>query len=267
MTKNILITGSTDGVGKQVAMQLATDGHSVYVHGRNPQKVQAVINEIKAATKREDISGFVADLSDLNDVRKMAHDVAETMEHIDVLINNAGVYATPEFFNKDGLDLRYVVNYLAPYVLTEALLPQLRKADAPRIVNLSSAAQTTLSMEALRGERKLSQDASYAESKLALTMWSFDLAKREPNINIVAVNPGSLLNTKMAHEAYGRSFNTLEKGVSIVYALAIDNRYEGTSGKYYDNDRGGFGMAHPDAYDQGEVTKLLHTTQDLIKKY
>jgi len=268
MNKTILITGSTDGIGKLIALKLAKEGHTIYVHGRNDAKLQTVISEMKEASNNNNIKGFVADFSDLEAVSKMAKQMNAEVPKIDVLINNAGIFKSKISQNKNGLDIRMVVNYLAPYVLTNAILPILKNSEAPRIINLSSAAQSPVSEAVLTGKEQQSENATYAQSKLALTMWSFNLAKKEPTITVIAVNPGSLLNTKMVKEAYGEHWSPAEKGVNILYDLALSETYKNDSGKYFDNDKGEekgyFSPAHQDAYVESKIEKLLRITESLI---
>ena len=270
MIKTILITGSTDGIGKLAAIKLAKDGHEMFLHGRNPQKLTKVIAEIKATSGNDNIKGFVADLSDLDAVRNMAVQLIEEVSKLDVLINNAGVYKSPANQTKEGFDVRFVVNYFAPYLLTEKLLPLLHKGHAARIINLSSAAQAPVSYDALLGTRHLSAQESYAQSKLALTMWSFHLAKVEPALSVIAVNPGSLLNTNMVREGFGRFWSSADKGGNILYDLAISNEYNGVTGKYFDNDKGSdkgsFGHAHPDAHDETAIEQLINVTKKIFGK-
>lgn len=265
MKKTILITGSTDGIGKLAAIKLAKDGHEIYLHGRNEEKLSKVISEIKSLANNENVKGFVADFSDMDAVKQMAQQINKEVSKIDVLINNAGVFKSPTAQNKDGLDIRLVVNYLAPYLLTKELIPLLNKAEASRLINLSSAAQAPVSLEALAGKSLLSEQVGYAQSKLALTMWSFYLAKTLPNIAIIAVNPGSLLNTNMVKEAYGKFWSSADKGGNILYDLAVSKDYEGFTGKYFDNDKGLFGKAHADAYNETAVDKLIEITNTLLK--
>lgn len=264
MSKVILITGSTDGIGKLAAQKLAADGHQVYLHGRNGQKLDNTINEIKAQTGIQNIKGFIADFSDLDAVAKMINQIKAELSGIDVLINNAGIFKTSNPLNKDGFDVRFVVNYFAPYVLTNAILPLLKKKNSSRIINLSSAAQAAVSKEALSGQVQLSDQGAYAQSKLAILMWSFYLAKNEPAISTIALNPGSLLNTNMVREAYGKFWSSADKGANIIYDLAVSDNYSGISGKYFDNDRGGFGQAHPDAYSDQTIEQLIKDTEGLL---
>ncbi|MDT0540652.1 MULTISPECIES: SDR family NAD(P)-dependent oxidoreductase [Croceitalea] len=270
MKKNILITGSTDGIGKLTALKLAKEGHSLFLHGRDPKKLEATIIEIRKEANTKTIFGSVADFSDLQSVCKMAKRTALELPKLDVLINNAGVFKSSQLVNSNGIDLRLVVNYLAPYLFTQGLLPVLKKATAPRIINLSSAAQASVSLEALKGSKTIGVQEGYAQSKLALTMWSFDLAQKEKDVTIIAVNPGSLLNTKMVKEAYGNHWSSADKGASLLYDLAILSEFEEKTGLYFDNDkgdpRGTFGEAHADAYNEIKIGQLISATEELLTR-
>ncbi|MEO0471826.1 MAG: SDR family NAD(P)-dependent oxidoreductase [Bacteroidota bacterium] len=265
MANNILITGSTDGIGKLAANSLAQQGHRLFVHGRNPEKVKRVVADIKTAAQNDQIHGLVADLSDLDAVRQMATTIQEELPVLDVLINNAGVYNSPISQTKEGLDIRFVVNYFAPFLLTQALIPLLQKAAQPRIINLSSAAQAPIDYQLLRGERTASANQAYAQSKLALTSWSFYLAKQHPDITTIALNPGSLLNTRMVQEAFGHHWAPADKGANIIVDLALSDAYQSKSGRYFDNDQGGFGHAHADADEPSEMDKLMRETKQLLR--
>ncbi|MGP5211632.1 SDR family NAD(P)-dependent oxidoreductase [Psychrobacter alimentarius] len=279
MYKTILITGSTDGIGKLAALKLAEAGHQVYLHGRDADKLASVIAEVQAVATGDavdHIDGFVADFSDLTAVLKMAADINEKLPKLDVLINNAGIYTTSAATTKDDLDIRFVVNYLAPYELTNALLPLLKQSSKARIINLSSAAQTPISYEAFAGQTTLDGKAAYAQSKLALTMWSMALADKVANddISVIAVNPGSLLNTKMVDEAYGHHWSSADKGANILTALAISDEFANDTGKYFDNDikdgdhgdaRGEFGQPHADALDKEAIAELEAQTQTVLQ--
>ena len=262
--RTIFITGSTDGIGKLVAVKLAKDGHQVVVHGRASEKLKHTITEVKERSGNENISGFVADLSDFDSIEKMIVELSNKLSKIDVLINNAGVFKSNAPTNRQGLDLRFTVNYFAPYIMTNGLLPLLQNSNAPRVINLSSAAQSTVSIEALKGNETLSAQETYAQSKLALTMWSFAFAKANSGITAIAVNPGSLLNTNMVKEAYGHHWSSADKGANILYDLAVLDKYANCTGKYFDNDRGTFNNAHSDAYNQANITDLISETEKIL---
>ena len=141
MTKKILLTGATDGIGLVTARKLIEQGHHVLIHGRNATKLAAVEQEL-AAINAGTVESYVADLSSMTDVLAMAQAVTAKHGQLDVLINNAGILKTPQTITAEGLDVRFVVNTLAPYLLTQKLLPLL--GNAGRVVNLSSAAQLSL---------------------------------------------------------------------------------------------------------------------------
>ncbi|MEL6537053.1 MAG: SDR family NAD(P)-dependent oxidoreductase [Bacteroidota bacterium] len=264
MKKTILITGSTDGIGKLAATRLATEGHQVFIHGRNAQKVAATVSELRTAAKNELVEGFTADLSDLQAVADLGKELNSALPKLDVLINNAGVFKSPQANNAEGLELRMVVNYLAPYLLTRSLHPLLLQGKSPRLINLSSAAQAPVSMALLRGTAETGVQEAYAQSKLALTQWSFHLAQQWPEVAVIAVNPGSLLNTRMVKEGYGTFWSPAEKGSDLLYELAVDVEYEGVTGKYFDNDQGNFSKAHQDAYNPSKIGELIQTTDSLL---
>jgi len=190
MSRTILITGATDGIGLETAKILVQQGHHVLLHGRSPEKLKKV--EAELATLGT-VESYVADLSDMKATLSLAKAVTEKHQSLDVLINNAGVLKTPNATTSDGLDVRFAVNTIAPYLLTKELLPLL--GDDGRVVNLSSAAQSPVDLDALagRGAEMEAMDA-YSQSKLAITMWSRAMAQSigDEGATIIAVNPGSL---------------------------------------------------------------------------
>ncbi|GAB3653707.1 SDR family NAD(P)-dependent oxidoreductase [Echinicola sediminis] len=263
--KTIVITGSTDGIGKLTAIKLGKDGHKLLLHGRNSKKLQVAISEVKKLSNNENITGFVSDFSEVGNVEKMLAEITDEVSEIDTLINNAGIFNSPFETNDDGFDIRFAVNFLAPYLLTRGLLPLLKKSASPRVINLSSAAQAAVSIDALKGGERLSAQQAYAQSKLALTMWSFSFEKAHPEIMTVAVNPGSLLNTKMVKEAYGHHWSSADKGADILYRLANLEKFTHSGGNYFDNDKGKFDLAHNDAYDQEKIDRLISATAEILR--
>ena len=263
MNKTILVTGATDGIGLETAKMLVSMGHTVLLHGRNRSKLASVENEITDPAASGRCESYVVDLSRLADVDKFGRAVAERHRKLDVLINNAGVFVTPEIITADGLDVRFAVNTVAPYLLTKRLLPIMNAKG--RVVNLSSAAQASVDPDALAGRRRLSSDsAAYAQSKLALTMWSRELADSvgDDNPVIVAVNPGSMLGSKMVQQAYGVQGGDLRIGAEILCRAALADEFATASGQYFDNDIGRFANPHGDALNpqkRKEIVSLIET--------
>ncbi len=266
MRKTILITGSTDGIGLEAARLLLAEGHRVLLHGRNPGKLDRVEAALNASISGGQTERYVADLSRLDDVEALAASVAERHATLDVLINNAGVLKIPATSTPGGIDLRFLVNTIAPYLLTRRLLPRI--SDGGRVINLSSAAQAPVDLEALVGRRSLDDRAAYAQSKLALTMWSrsMALALGDEGPVIVAVNPGSLLATKMVKDAYGVAGNDIRIGAQILQRAALGEDFADASGRYYDNDRRRFAQPHPDALDPGKSAALVRLLDELLRE-
>ncbi|MEM9386603.1 MAG: SDR family NAD(P)-dependent oxidoreductase [Pseudomonadota bacterium] len=263
MSKTILLTGATDGIGYETAKILASQGHQLLLHGRSAEK----LDRLKASLSTNGtVQTHRADLSRLTNVRALADTALSEHKHIDVLINNAGVYKTSHPNTLEGLDVRFIVNTVAPYVLTRRLLTAMPPQG--RVINLSSAAQAPLELRALRGERALSDDEAYAQSKLAITMWSFHMARElaDSGPSVMAVNPGSLLGSKMVREAFGTSGKDLGIGADILVRTALSDEFAGVSGRYYDNDRRALGNPHPDAQSAAKTKALIEAMESLITK-
>ena len=261
MTKTILVTGATDGIGLETARKLVAQGHLVLLHGRNAEKLETCRAELAQSGP---VESYQADLSNLAAVEELARAVTARHACLDVLINNAGVFNISNPLTSDGLDVRFVVNTLAPYLLTQRLLPLM--APTGRVVNLSSAAQAPVDIGALSGGTTLGDVPAYAQSKLGITMWSWHLADRlgDQGPAVIAVNPGSLLGTKMVKDAFGTSANDISIGADILVRAALDESFSNASGRYFDNDRGDFGPAHPDATDPVKVEAVMRTIEEML---
>lgn len=265
MQKTILITGSTDGIGLETAKMLASQGHRILLHGRNPAKLKEVERMLIDLAGDENIESYEADLSRLSDVDNLANTILKTYKKIDVLINNAGIFKTPEPITQDGLDVRFAVNTIAPYLLTQRLLPLLDSTG--RVINLSSAAQSPVDIEALTGRITLSDELNaYAQSKLAITMWSHALALelKDEGPTIIAVNPGSLLATKMVKEGFGMAGSDIRIGADILCRLALEDEFSTASGQYFDNDAKQFASPHPDALDKRKSDDVLNAIDSVL---
>ncbi len=249
MDKTILVTGSTDGIGLETAKRLVQAGHSVLLHGRNPAKLADAERALSALPGDGRVESYVADLSRMADVEALVKAITDKHDHLDVLINNAGILKTPDPIGQDGFDVRFLVNTLAPYLLTQRLLPLLGANG--RIINLSSAAQAPVDIAALGGKGRLADMEAYAQSKLALTMWSREmgLARTESGPAVIAVNPGSLLGSKMVKEGFGVAGSDIGIGADILVRAALTDEFADVSGQYYDNDNRRFADPHPDALD------------------
>ncbi len=255
-SKIILITGSTDGIGLATAKKLTSLGHKVIVHGRNTEKLNKVATEL-------DLESVQADFSNLCEVQSMADFILEKYDKIDVLINNAGVFKVSNPRTTDGYDVRYVVNTFAPYLLTKKLLPILKKG---RVINLSSAAQASVDFEAMRGNIVMDDFEAYAQSKLAITMWSRYVANTMGSNGpvFIAVNPASLLGTKMVKEGFNTAGNDINIGVNILTSLSLDDQHLKHSGEYYDNDNQRYSVPQADGLDDEKAKRIVELMDDII---
>lgn len=262
MTKTILITGSTDGIGLETAKILALKGHNILLHGRSSEKLTHAEQALDGVSE---VKTYTADLSLMSDVESFAQDVTRQHAKLDILINNAGVFNVPNPIMEGGMDIRFVVNTIAPYLLTQRLLPLLDSSG--RVINLSSAAQAPVDLNALSGGVSLSAGEAYAQSKLALTMWSRHLAISLGSNSpvIVAVNPASFLGSKMVKEAYGSEGKDLRIGADILTRAALSDEFADASGKYFDNDSGSFASPHPDALDDIKSSAVVSAIEEILK--
>ena len=252
----ILITGATDGLGKATARQLASQRATVLLHGRDRERGEATLREIRQATGNDRLRVYLADFSSLTQVRRLAEEVQAHHDRLDVLINNAGIGGgtptSPRQESQDGVELCFAVNYLAPFLLTHLLLPLLRRSAPARIVNVASAGQAPVDFDDVMLTRHYTPLRAYRQSKLAQIMFTFELADRlrergETGVTVNALHPASLMPTKMVFEMFGRTMSTLEEGAEATVRLAVSPELEGVTGRYFEGTRES--RAHDQAYD------------------
>ena len=261
--QTILLTGATDGIGKYVAIDLAKRDICLLLHGRNKQKLDKLISELKASGSNRNIEGFVADFSALDDVRKMAKAILKKYEKIDILINNAGAgFAAPRK-GKDGTELRLAVNYLAPFLLTNLLLPAIKKAAPSRIVNVSSAGQSPINFDDIMMEENFDGVNAYCQSKLALIMFTIDLAKdlKKDQVTVNALHPGTYLDTNMVRDAKIKPLGKPQSGADAEIYLATSQQLKNVTGKYFNVKKEA--NANSQAYDENARKHLKEMTLEL----
>ena len=254
MVKTILITGATDGIGKHLAKKLASEGHHVILHGRNPQKLELALQEVRAVSLRGRVSNYLANFSKLDDVYRFVEEIKRDFQSIDVLFNNAGLYAGKERkASTENVELTFMLSVLVPYILTTELSPLLEKAADGRVINTSSYMHHFAKVKDLDFgfENNYNPGLAYNNSKL-YTIWmtrylARDFFLRGSSITINAYHPG-LISTNLGNDSsdektkkslFGRlmkSFSkNLDEGIETGYYLTLSEEIRGLTGYYFDD--------------------------------
>jgi len=235
----ILITGSTDGIGKATARELASLGAEVVIHGRDTQKGNKVRKELAGITGSAMPDLLVADLSRQDQIRRMAEEVTSRYERLDVLINNAGTFQKERHLTKDGVEMTFAVNYLAPFLLTQLLLSLLRKSAPSRVVTVASSAHEDvdrIDWGDLPAQEHYDAWGTYALSKFADITFTYSLARMAKGTGVATncLHPG-VTDTKLLRSAFpGYPAITPEEGARTSVYLATSEEVAGISGNYFD---------------------------------
>jgi NAD(P)-dependent dehydrogenase (short-subunit alcohol dehydrogenase family) len=261
----ILVTGSTDGLGREVALRLAASGAHVIVHGRNRERGAAVVDEITRGGKGT-AAFFAADFASLANVRAFADTIRRRYPRIDVLVNNAGVWLRqgPRQTSADGFEMTFAVNYLAGYLLTRELLPLLRASAPSCIVNVASQTQSPLDFADVMQEQSYSGQRAYSQSKLAQVMSTIDLARElsGTGVTVVALHPATLMDTHLVEAAGVRPRSTVDEGATAVMHAITDTTL--VSGTFLIGMQ--TGRANAQAYDEAARAQLKAISDRLIAR-
>lgn len=262
--KTILITGSTDGVGRVVAQRLGAGGARVLVHGRDAARGKAAVAEIEAAGGKAEF--LAADLASLAEVRRLAEAVLARTNRLDILINNAGIgtAGAKRQLSADGFELRFAVNYLAGFLLTSELLPLLKASSPSRIVNVASAGQQAIDFGDVMLTLSYDGVRAYCQSKLAQILFTIDLAGelKGSGVTVNALHPASYMNTTMVRQAGVTPWSSVETGADAILNLATSPALEGRSGLYFDGQKES--RADAQAYDAKAREQLRALSLDLV---
>ncbi len=261
--KTILVTGSTDGVGRWVAERLGADGARVIVHGRNRARGEEVAERV---TKNGGGAVFFeADLASLAQVRKLAENVRRETDGIDVLVNNAGIGTTGgRDVSADGFELRFAVNYLAGFLLTRLLLPLIENRAPSRIVNVASAGQQPIDFDDVMLTRGYDGWRAYRQSKLAQILFTFDLAEelKGRNVTANALHPATFMDTTMVRRSGMQPASKVEEGGEAILRLIELPALEDRTGLYFNGLREA--RADPQAYDAAARKRLRALSFELV---
>lgn len=260
--KIALVTGSTSGLGREVALRLGALDYFVIVHGRNRERGMEVVTEIE----NSGVGGarfYAADLGSFDQVRALGEAVLNDFSRLDVLINNAGIGSSParRLVSEDGNELRFQVNHLSHFLLTDLLLPLLRDSAPARIVNVSSGAQRAIDFDDVMLEKNFSGSRAYAQSKLAQILFTITLAEKleDANILVNTLHPATYMDTNMVRSAGATPRTTVAEGADGVMQLVTVADIG--SGNYFLRQRPV--RANRQAYDEDARAKLWKLSEEL----
>lgn len=268
--KTVLVTGATDGLGKWLAVRLSTAGANVVIHGRDPDRLAATAEMMRRASQRGPAGTVVADLAELAQVERLAAEVSQRFAPIGALVNNAGVgFGTPgagRQLSRDGIELRFAVNYLAGYHLTRRLLPQLVTSAPARVINVASIGKEPIDFADPMLESAYTGIRAYRQSKLAQVMFTIDLAEelRGTSLTVNALHPASLMDTTMVREISFTPLSTLDDGGEATLRLITDPALASVSGAFFDQTTEA--TPHPQAADASARRRLRELSDSLISR-
>ena len=271
--KVCLVTGTTGGIGLEIARGLARRGAHVILHGRTIERAEAVGASIRQRNKNVQLETVGADLGSLAEVREMAKEVARRHPKLDVLVNNAGVLMTRLELSKDGYEMTFAVNHLAPFLLTNMLLESLRNSGAGRVVTLASVAHRGgfIDFGNLKGERGFNSMAIYSSSKLANVLFTNELANRVEGTGVTAnclhpgvINTGLWRRSRPIAMAFGLCqlfFPDASKGADTALYLAGDPAVAGLNGGYFSKRK--MRSPAPQAFDADVQRRLWDVSAEI----
>jgi NAD(P)-dependent dehydrogenase (short-subunit alcohol dehydrogenase family) len=260
----ILVTGSTDGLGREVARQLAAGGAHVIVHGRSEERGTELVREIEA-DGRGSARFYRADLASLEEVRELGEAIRRDYDRLDVLVNNAGIGRggdeTRREVSADGHELRFAVNYLSGFLLTHTLLPLLLESAPSRIVNVASLSAAPIDFDDVMLERGYAGGRAYGQSKLAQVLFTFELARRleGTGVTVNALHPATMMPTTMVLQRGGQPRSTIEEGVEAVLQLVAGENIG--HGEFYNGLQPT--RANAQAYDAAARARLWQLSERL----
>ena len=278
--RTCLITGATDGIGKEAAVELAKKGCNLILIGRNKEKGEKVVEQIrKVADSYVDIDYFTADLMLMKEVSRVADEVSRKYPKIDVLLNNVGAYFAFRGLTEEGFERTFALNHLGYFLMTKKLLPLVEKSNYKRIVNVSSSAHYGIDFEFdnLNGEKKYSGFDIYKKSKLANVMFTYELAKRVKDKGITAncLHPGfvstnfgknnNFLWRNVIRVAMWLTAINVKDGAKTSIHLACSDEVKDITGRFFANCEVKKGSSK--AKNEEHNRKLWDISEDYVKKF
>jgi NAD(P)-dependent dehydrogenase (short-subunit alcohol dehydrogenase family) len=276
--KICLITGANSGIGKAASIELAAKFDKLILVVRNRVRGERAVQEIFEKSGNHNIDLIVASLSSFDSIRTLAKIILEKYEHIDVLINNAGAYFSKRHITADGIEATFNINYLSRFLLTNLLLPLIKKSDAGRIINVSGESHRfgKINFDDLMFEKKYNSVKAVKQSKLADILFTYELARRLKDTDIIVncLHPGAVATSsidnnpdissfiKCAYKFIRPFLKTPEEGAETIIYLATGNDLERITGKYFIDNK--IAASSAASYDENLASELWMVSEQLI---
>lgn len=269
MKKTILVTGSTDGIGKEAALELASLGHRVIMHGKRLSAGQKLAEKFKTKTDNPDIFYYNADLTNPEDINAMATAIQHDFQQLDVLINNAGVFMNEKIILPNGFEKTHMVNHISVFMLTIKLLDMIKQSPKGRIIVTSSMAHaSSIDFGNLNGEKQWDSYNAYALSKLENLLFTYKLHRNlkadNSHVTVNALHPG-VIGTKLLHAGWGMGGGSLQQGAATSVYLATSDDVENVSGQYFVNKRPQKSASF--SYDHKAQDKLWQISKRIVENF
>lgn len=264
--KRIFISGSTDGIGKQTALELAEMKAEVIIHGRSEDRISSTVQMIKEKTGNRKVEGYKADFSSLAEVKDLAEHLLNTFDSLDILFNNAAMINHERILTNDGFEQQFQVNYLSHFLLTEKIMPLLLKKDNSRILNVSSMIHASvLEFDNLQGEKEYSAGKMYAQTKLMNILHTYSLADQIQDTKTVVhcLHPG-VIDTKLLNTTWSGGAPLTEGSANMIYAASSETA--GMNSAYYLENRRPM-QSNPVSYDKSIQKKLRSISKEFVTEY
>lgn len=267
--KTVIITGATDGIGKETARVLAEMRARVIIVSRTDARGERTVAELIQKSGNKNINMFVADLSSINDIKNLSEKIHANCNHLHVLINNAGVFLNNKQITIDGYEATFAINHLAYFYLTNLLLDLLVASAPSRIINVSSMAHSgsEIDFDNLNAERSYSGFQAYSQSKLANLLFTYELHRRVQHLGVTvnALHPG-VINTKLLKAGWGgMGESNIARGAETSIYLATSPRVDGVSGQYFVNKT--VSQSSRQSHDQKMAEKLWQISEELTEHF
>jgi len=280
--KICLITGSTSGIGKATATSLAAKGAIIIITGRNEEKGEKVVEEIKSRMTNHNIFFEYGDLSNLQSVVDLSYRLNKNYPKLDVLINNAGSFTEKRQYTKDGIEMQFGINHIAHFLLTHLVMPSLKKSEAARIINVSSDAhyRGNINFKDLYGEEKYVPFKIYAQSKLANILFTYELSRRLAEDGLTQITTNALHPGEIKTQFVEKNGNTLykigwklvkplmqsiEQGATTSVYLASAKQMEGKTAQYWSKMKKK--KSSKISYDEQVADRLWNVSRALCGSY